>query len=117
LYKAASSGELHTQTLQINPQHAVTVFLVSGGYPEAFEKGFEISGLDTLVNAKAYHAGTKIDNDKVVTNGGRVIAVSALGNSIKEALDLAMDNAGKIQFQNKYYRQDIAQDLLKYYNE
>jgi phosphoribosylamine--glycine ligase len=90
---------------------------VSGGYPEAFEKGFEISGLDTLVNAKAYHAGTKIDNDKVVTNGGRVIAVSALGNSMKEALDLAMDNAGKIQFQNKYYRQDIAQDLLKYYNE
>lgn len=117
LYKAASSGQLHTQTLHTNPQHAVTVFLVSGGYPESFEKGYEISGLDRLSNAKAYHAGTKEDNGKVLTNGGRVIAVSALGATMQEALQTAMSNAAEIQFENKYYRKDIGQDLLKYYNE
>lgn len=117
LYKAASSGQLKSQTLKINPQHAVTVFLVSGGYPESFGKGYEISGLDQLNDAKAYHAGTKLDNGKVLTNGGRVIAVSALGNSMQDALGKAMENAGKIQFENKYYRKDIGQDLLKYYNE
>lgn len=117
LYKAASSGQLHTQTLKINPQHAVTVFLVSGGYPESFGKGYEISGLDRVNNAKAYHAGTKDDNGKIVTNGGRVIAVSALGANMQEALQIAMSNAAEIQFENKYYRKDIGQDLLKYYNE
>jgi phosphoribosylamine--glycine ligase len=117
LYKAASSGQLKSQTLNINPQYAVTVFLVSGGYPETFGKGYEISGLDQIKTAKAYHAGTKIDNDKIVTNGGRVIAVSALGNSMPEALKLAMENADIIQFENKYFRKDIGKDLLKYYNE
>ena len=117
LYKAASSGQLHTQSLNINPQHAVTVFLVSGGYPESFGKGYEISGLDRIKNAKAYHAGTKEEHGKIVTNGGRVIAVSALGANTNEALQIAMSNAAEIQFENKYYRKDIAQDLLKYYHE
>jgi len=117
LYKAACTGQLHTQTLQVNPKHAVTVFMVSGGYPESFDKGFEITGHEQVKSATVYHAGTKLDNGKVLTNGGRVMAVSAFGSTMKEALSTAMENVEKVHFEKAYYRKDIGQDLLKYYNE
>lgn len=115
LYQAACEGRLHEIDLQIDSNHAVTVFLVSGGYPESFEKGFEITGLDQVSNAVVYQAGTRYEKDKVVTSGGRVVAVTATGETMQRALANAMENAEKIQFKNKYFRKDIGQDLLKYY--
>ncbi len=115
LYKAACQKQLHTVELLLDPNHAVTVFLVSGGYPEAFEKGFPVSGIETVKDATVYQAGTKTENGMVVTNGGRVIAVTATADTMPKALSLAMQNADKIQFNHKYYRQDIGQDLMKYY--
>ena len=117
LYKAACQGKLNEIDLKVSDKHAVTVFLVSGGYPESFEKGFEISGLDRLEEATAYHAGTKEENGKVLTNGGRVSAISALGDNMNEALEKSMSNATLVHFEKKYYRKDIGKDLLKYYNE
>lgn len=115
LYKAACEGKLDTVELMVNPEHAVTVFLVSGGYPESFEKGFVVEGIDRVMDATVYQAGTKLDNGNVLTNGGRVIAVTATGNTMRQALSKAMDNASLVNFKNKYYRKDIGQDLLKYY--
>lgn len=114
LFSETCKGNLYTQNLKINPQHAVTVFLVSGGYPESFNKGYEISGIDEVQGSTVYQAGTKLDGSKTLTNGGRVIAVTSTGDNIQAALKLSMANAETIQFEKKYYRKDIAQDLLKY---
>ncbi|MEN9737996.1 MAG: hypothetical protein RLZZ318_29 [Bacteroidota bacterium] len=112
LMVATCQGQLNKQTLSVNPQTAVTVFMVSGGYPEQFEKGYEITGLDKVKDSVVYHAGTTIKDNKVVTNGGRVIAVTSVGADISSALQHSMANAAIIQFENKYYRTDIGQDLL-----
>jgi len=112
LMVATCQGQLHKQTLSVNPQTAVTVFMVSGGYPEQFEKGYEITGLDMVKDSVVYHAGTTIKDNKVVTNGGRVIAVTSVGDDISSALKHSMANAAIIHFDNKYYRTDIGQDLL-----
>jgi phosphoribosylamine--glycine ligase len=107
-------GNLKNIALNIDPNHAVTVFLVSGGYPETFQKGYEITGLETIEDATVYQAGTKLDGNKVLTNGGRVIAVTASGNNIHAALQKAMTESQKIQYEKKYYRTDIGQDLIRY---
>lgn len=114
LFAETCRGNLHTQTLDVNPQHAVSVFLVSGGYPESFSKGYEIKGIDDVKVSTVYQAGTKNEGGKTLTSGGRVIAVTSTGTNIQEALKLSMEGAETIQFQDKYYRKDIAQDLLKY---
>ncbi|HEY1047681.1 MAG TPA: phosphoribosylamine--glycine ligase, partial [Bacteroidia bacterium] len=93
LFAETCRGNLHAQTLEINPQHAVTVFLVSGGYPESFSKGYEIKGIDDVKGSTVYQAGTKIEKDKTITNGGRVIAVTSTGTNIQEALKLSMEGA------------------------
>ena len=114
LFLALHDHKLGDFKLEIDPRTAATVFLVSGGYPEGFDKGKEISGLgevnpDTLV----FHAGTKRVNDKIVNNGGRVIAVTGLGDTVEEALAKANAAAEAITWTDRYYRRDIGFDLQK----
>ena len=85
--------------------------LVSGGYPEAYEKGQEISGIDSVEDSLVFHAGTKEENGKVVTNGGRVIAITSFGEDYREALKKSYQNAGKLHFDRMYYRKDLGFDL------
>ncbi|WP_196895312.1 phosphoribosylamine--glycine ligase [Aureivirga marina] len=111
LLEKTANGTLDSATIQFVPKSATTVMLVSGGYPEAYEKGKEISGLENTRYCMAFHAGTKLDGDKILTNGGRVIAVSAYGNDFKEALEKSYENANEINFDGIYYRKDIGFDL------
>ncbi len=116
LFHGVATQTLHEKEIKINPQTATTVMLVSGGYPEAYEKGKVINGLENVEGSTIFHAGTTIKDNHVVTNGGRVIAVTSFGNSLEEALEKSFKNAEKIQFEKKYYRKDIGQDLLTYNN-
>ncbi len=104
--------KLNEVNLEIEPKTATTLMLVSGGYPEAYEKGKAISGLETVENSQVFHAGTKITEDgKLVTNGGRVLAITSFGNNYAEALKQSYANAEKINFEGKYYRTDLGKDL------
>lgn len=111
LLQATSNQKLNNESLEIDPNAATTVMLVSGGYPEGYEKEKEISGLDNTQNSIIFHAGTKELDGKIVTNGGRVIAVTTLHNDWKEALKKSYQNAEKINFENKNLRKDIGFDL------
>lgn len=105
---AVSSNRLNEIDVKWNNLHSVCVVLASKGYPSSYEKGKEITGLDSLEKEIViFHAGTKICNEKLLTNGGRVLNVCALGNSLDEALKKAYNAASKINFQGKYYRKDI----------
>ena len=113
LMMAAGTGKLNEINMQIDPRTAVTLMLVSKGYPEAFERGKVMSGLDEVAGSSLYHAGTKLsDAGEIVTNGGRVMAITSLGSSIQEALSQSLENAEKIQYENKYYRKDIGFEFL-----
>ena len=90
---------------------AVCVMLVSGGYPGSYQKGYPISGIDQVEGSVVFHAGTALKDGEVVTNGGRVIAVSSYGADKAEALKKSFAEAQKIQFQDKYFRRDIGADL------
>jgi len=114
ILKATAEKKLNQITIRTNPLRATTLMLVAGGYPEAYEKGLEISGLENLKDVFAFHAGTKIADGKVVTNGGRVIALTALGNTIEEALAKSNEAAKNVTWQGRYYRTDIGKDLLQY---
>jgi len=111
LMKATADGRLSEMEIELDQRTVSTVMLVSGGYPGSYEKGKEIQGLDQVSGSVVFHAGTTLDEDKVLTNGGRVIAVSSFGNTVKEALEASYINAEKIQFEGKYYRSDIGFDL------
>ena len=111
LMKATAEGRLSEMEIELDDQTVATVMLVSGGYPGSYKKGKEIIGLDQVKRSVIFHAGTKLDGDKVITSGGRVIAVSSYGASMKEALETSYKNAEKIQFEGKYYRSDIGFDL------
>ena len=106
-------GRLDEIDLQVDDRTAATVVLVSGGYPEVYEKGKVISGLDKIKDAVVFHAGTAEDNGVVVTNGGRVLAVTAFGKNYEEALKKSYQNAAQLHFDKIYYRKDIGFDLLK----
>ncbi|MFD1292972.1 phosphoribosylamine--glycine ligase [Lutibacter holmesii] len=108
---ATGKKELHTKTIEIKNQSACTVMLVSGGYPEAYEKGKEILGLDTVKNSIPFHAGTTIVDGKLVTNGGRVIAITSYGSNFKDALKTSYKSIEKVCFNDMNFRTDIGFDL------
>ena len=97
--------------LDIDSRSATTVMLVSGGYPESYEKGKEIIGLEEIDNSIVFHAGTKISDNKVVTSGGRVLAVTSYGTDFRSALKQSYNNIDKIHFDKMNYRKDIGFDL------
>ena len=109
---ATADSTLKDATIEFTDEAASTVMLVAGGYPEAYNKGDEISGLDLVENVIPFHAGTKSVNGKIVTNGGRVIAVSALGKDLAEALAKSNKAAEEITWDKRNYRTDIGFDLL-----
>jgi phosphoribosylamine--glycine ligase len=111
LFDGVANGNLNEKTLEVDARYAATVMLVSGGYPQEYENGKVISGLDKIADSIAFHAGTKLQNDKVITNGGRVIAVTSYGTTMQEALQKSFVNAERIGYENKYYRKDIGKDL------
>jgi phosphoribosylamine--glycine ligase len=112
LFKAVSIGKLDEIDLEIDPRSATTVMLVSGGYPEDYEKGFVISGIDNVEDSLIFHAGTKLENEKVTTNGGRVLAITSFGNDFQEAIKKSYQNIDQLHFDKMYYRKDIGRDLL-----
>ncbi len=111
LLVAVAERKLDIQTIQIDPHVCATVMLVSRGYPDAYEKGKTISGEKKVEGSLVFHAGTAIKQGELITNGGRVIAVTSFGKSMHEALALTYSNAEKIEFEGRYYRKDIGFDL------
>ncbi|TXK78504.1 phosphoribosylamine--glycine ligase [Mesonia sp. K4-1] len=111
LFQKVAQEELSTASLEIDERSATTVMTVSGGYPEAYEKGKEITGIETIEDSIVFHAGTKEENGKVLTNGGRVIAVTSFGKDYKEALKKSYQNVEKLHFDKMYYRKDLGKDL------
>lgn len=111
LFQAVANQTLENAVLETDERTATTVMIVSGGYPEDYEKGKTITGLDQVENSIVFHAGTAEKNGNIVTNGGRVIAVTSYGENFKEALKQSYKNVEKINFDKKYYRTDLGFDL------
>ena len=111
LFEGVASGDLDKREIAFDERAAVCVMLVSGGYPQSYKKGYVISGIDDVEESIVFHAGTALDGDRVVTSGGRVIAVSSYGKDKAEALARSMREQNKISFEGKYYRRDIGADL------
>ena len=112
LFQAVGNQTLDQVALEIDPRSATTIMVVSGGYPEDYDKGYEISGLENIQDSIAFHAGTKLENGKVVTNGGRVIAITSFGESFPEAIKKSYQNIDKLHFDKIYFRKDIGFDLF-----
>lgn len=111
LFEGVAEGNLADRKIEFDPRAAVCIMLVSGGYPEHYEKGYPISGIDSVEGSIVFHSGTAVKDGEVVTAGGRVIAVSSYGKDREEALRKSFGEARKIQFKDKYFRSDIGQDL------
>ena len=111
LFEGVASGTLDEKELVMDPRTAVTVMVVAGGYPGSYDKGAVIRNLDAVEGSVVFHAGTRLDGETVLSNGGRVLAVSSLANSMEEALALSYKNTGRISFDKMYYRTDLGFDL------
>ena len=111
LFEGVAEGNLDQRAIVFDDRAAVCVMLVSGGYPQAYQKGYEMTGIDQVEGSIVFHAGTALKDGKVVTNGGRVIAVSSYGKDKAEALQKSFEEAQKIAFKDKYFRRDIGADL------
>lgn len=111
LLEGAATGTLSEKEIEFDERTAVTVMLVSGGYPGSYEKGKAITGAESVTDSIVFHAGTKLEGEDVVTAGGRVISVSSYGSDMKDALATSYKNAEKIAFEGKYYRKDLGFDL------
>ena len=111
LFEGVANGDINQRTIEFDSRAAVCVMLVSGGYPEDYKKGYPITGIDQVEGSIVFHAGTTLKDGNVVTNGGRVIAVSSYGKDKAEALAKSFQEAQKIQFTDKYFRRDIGADL------
>jgi phosphoribosylamine--glycine ligase len=111
IFENVSEEKLNEANLELDERTAATLMLVSGGYPEAYEKSKEITGFDKVEGSILFHAGTKNEGDKIVTSGGRVIAVTSFGKDYKEALKKSYQNAEKLHFDKMYYRKDLGFDL------
>lgn len=112
LLLAVAERNLHNHSIEADPRHVVTLMLVSGGYPGEYEKGKEIEGLYQVESCLLFHAGTAKADEKTITRGGRVIAISAYGSSLAAARSVCLKNAALVKFEKKYYRSDIGFDLL-----
>jgi phosphoribosylamine--glycine ligase len=111
LLEGVAQRNLHDRQLMTGTDIAATVMMVSGGYPDAFAKGFKITGIDQVSESIIYHAGTKIINGGLVTSGGRVLAVTSCGSSMSEALARSYQSASMIHFEGAHFRKDIGFDL------
>ncbi|MDG1039613.1 MAG: phosphoribosylamine--glycine ligase [Polaribacter sp.] len=112
LFEGVANQNLHEKSFSVTKKTATTVMLVSGGYPEAYEKGKEISGFESVEDSIVFHGGTTIKNNAVVTSGGRVMAITSFGDTIEEALEKSYESIEKISFDKMNYRKDIGFDLI-----
>jgi len=114
LFLGVGNGDLQHKEILLDERYCTSIFLVSGGYPGDYQKNKIIGGLDQTEDSILFHAGTKTDPESgdILTSGGRVIAISSFGQTMKEALDKSYNNAGKISFEGKYYRKDLGRDLM-----
>ena len=111
LFLAVADQRLNEIELEVDPRSAATVMLVSGGYPEDFEKGKVISGLENVTDSIVFHAGTKLEQNQVVTNGGRVLAITSYGTDFESATAKSYQNIDQLHFDKMYFRKDIGNDL------
>jgi len=111
LFQAVANGKLNEINLEVTDKSAATIMVVSGGYPEEYVNGKVISGIETITDSIIFHAGTKNENDKIISNGGRVLAVTSLGDNFEEAIKKSYQNIEKLHFDTMYYRKDIGFDL------
>ena len=111
LFKAVAEEKLDEITLEIDQRSATTIMMVSGGYPEAYEKGKVISGIENVIDSIVFHAGTKSENGQILSNGGRVLTVTSFGNDHHEAIKKSYQNINNLHFDTMYFRKDIGFDL------
>jgi len=111
LFQAVAEQKLDEVTLDIDSRSATTIMVVSGGYPEEYDKGFAISGIENVSDSIVFHAGTKLENGQVLTNGGRVLAVTSFGTTYQDAIKKSYQNINKLHFDKMYFRKDIGFDL------
>jgi len=111
ILEAMANGTLDKINIEIDDRAATTIMLVSGGYPEAYEKGKEITGVDSIKDSISFHAGAQIKDGKIVTSGGRVMAITSYGNTYQEAINKSYQSIEKLHFDKMNYRKDIGFDL------
>ena len=111
LFLAVANEKLDQIALEVDERSATTIMVVSGGYPEEFEKGKVITGIENITDSIVFHAGTKLENNQVFSNGGRVLTVTSYGDNFEEAIKKSYQNIAKLQFDKMYFRKDIGNDL------